>query len=453
MSSTSPPPSNDVDVDDEVKQSEENNGTAAMNDIIESATINDVDEDKDGHAIGLKGITWDKMSAKQLRRLCIVFRVKGYKNAKKNETIDILKRWCFNKKIYQAMYKEVHESSAGAPRKEVQCAFRLMNILFSDRFALDFANIGNIATRESLDTKKAANDEHFWERVQQEFVTSNSSSTNNAYNQLHFSDDKIFDLHNHINPGKIVLHSWKKLRAMWKAVNAEYKAALSRYTVSGTHESDFFAFCKGNLETYYLRLHLQQRLELNGMVEADLPFHCLLSSSMTVAELRERGIGGGGSSDATSSGRPCGSDGDGEEPRNSSNSGGTALDFEPNKKRKVVVKKGLQSLAATITAENNAVATAIRDYGDSQMRAELAKQKLLYMQQEDSRRREKYHLTMWEKMQSNIRLLRMDLREIEGLPSSAENEAARNSIEREIEALEKKKNELATELGIDSCFN
>ena len=169
--------------------------------------------------------------------------------------------------------------------------------------------------------------------------------------------------------------------------------------------------------------------------------------------MREKGIGGG-SSDATSSGHPCGSDGAGEEPRDSSNSGGTASDFEPNKKQKVVVKKqGLRSLAATITAENNAIATAIRDYGDSQMRAELAKQKLLYMQQEDSRRREKYRFTMWEKMQSNIRLLRTDLREIEGLPSSAENEAARNSIEREIEALEKKKNELATELGIDSCFN
>ena len=77
----------------------------------------------------------------------------------------------------------------------------------------------------------------------------------------------------------------------------------------------------------------------------------------------------------------------------------------------------------------------------------------LYMQQEDSRCRKNLLTIMWEKMQSNIRLLRTDLREIEGLPSSAENEAARNSIEREIEALEKKKNELATELGIDSCFN
>jgi hypothetical protein len=30
-----------------------------------------------------------------------------------------------------------------------------------------------------------------------------------------------------INPGIIVNHNWKELRAMWKTVNADYKAALT----------------------------------------------------------------------------------------------------------------------------------------------------------------------------------------------------------------------------------
>jgi hypothetical protein len=154
--------------------------------------------------------------------------------------------------------------------------FDFINILFSDEFASDFATIGNVANREILDSGKAGNEMHFWERVQDALV---GSTDNENYNQLQFVDDaEIFDSMHHINPSNIVLHDWKKLRSIWKNVNSNYKSALSRYTVSGTHTSDFFSFCNGDLEVYYLRLHLQQRPELNGMVEADLPHGCFLSS-------------------------------------------------------------------------------------------------------------------------------------------------------------------------------
>ena len=175
---------------------------------FENLTMDDVDENNDAF-VGVKGVTWDRFSAKQLRRICSVFGVRGYKNANKSETIEIVKRWLFNKKVYRTamnQYKQEATSTSGPPRKEVQCGFRLMNILFSDVFASDFATIGNIATREDLDSGKAANDMYFWERVRDAFVTPDDTST---YNELHFignDGNDILNSHHHINPGKIVVH-------------------------------------------------------------------------------------------------------------------------------------------------------------------------------------------------------------------------------------------------------
>ena len=74
-----------------------------------------------------------------------------------------------------------------------------MNILFSDVFAADFATIGNIATREEMDSGKAANEMYFWEQVQDAFVTPGDIST---YNELQFvgdDGDDIFNSQHHIN--------------------------------------------------------------------------------------------------------------------------------------------------------------------------------------------------------------------------------------------------------------
>lgn len=168
-----------------------------------------------------------------------------------------------------------------------------MKILFSDVFAADFATIvGDITIRETLDSGKVANDMYFWKKVRDAFVTDVATLT---YNYLHFvgddNGDEILNSQHHINPGQKI-HNCKILRAIWKAINnAEYKAALSRFTVSGTHNSNFFSFCKGILETYYLHLHLQQWPELNGMVKANLPDKCFVVSDMSVTELKAKGMG------------------------------------------------------------------------------------------------------------------------------------------------------------------
>jgi hypothetical protein len=212
-----------------------------------------------------------------------------------------------------------------------------------------------------LDSGKAGNDMHFWERVQQAFV----NPGNELYNQLQFVDNEdLFDLMPHINPGNIVFHDWKKLRSIWKSVNAAYKGALARFTVSGTHTSDFFSFCNGNLETYYLWLHLQRRPELNGMVEADLPADCLLASE-------KFSYNEGTSSDTTTN-------------RTSSTGSGGNSDECADSHCKKRVKKEYDRDDDGHSYADNQVANAIRDYADTQMRAEVAKQKLRYIEAKDS---------------------------------------------------------------------
>jgi hypothetical protein len=55
---------------------------------------------------------------------------------------------------------------------------------------------------------------------------------------------------------------------------------------------------------------------------------------------------------------------------------------------------------------DNQVANAIRDYADTQMRAEVAKQKLWYMEAEDSCQEKKLLLLEWDKLQANLQCAR-----------------------------------------------
>jgi len=155
---------------------------------------------------------------------------------------------------------------------------------------------------------------------------------------MRFLDDEIFASQDHIDPGNIVPHDWKKLQLIWKGINKEYKAALSQFTVSGTHNSNFCSFCNGKLDVYYLKKNLELHPQLNDMVEADLPTECALSSDMALSDLEVK----------------------------SNNDGSTKRKCSPN----------------------HEVAKAICDLANSCMGSELAKQHLLYMEREDTQRQE-----------------------------------------------------------------
>jgi len=87
-----------------------------------------------------------------------------------------------------------------------------------------------------MDSGNAANGvKYFWKQVlRNAFVSPDDTS---SYNELHFignDGNNILNSQHHINPGNIVVHDWKNSGLpMWKAINAEYKAALFRFTVSG----------------------------------------------------------------------------------------------------------------------------------------------------------------------------------------------------------------------------
>ena len=72
----------------------------------------------------------------------------------------------------------------------------------------------------------------------------------------------------------------------WKNLNGEYKAALSRYMMSGNHSSNFFDFCHGRRDVYYLQKHLEAKPNLNTTVAADLPDElCINSTGRTASRL------------------------------------------------------------------------------------------------------------------------------------------------------------------------
>jgi hypothetical protein len=232
------------------------------------------DYDSSGRPIGFDGKTWGQYQVVKLRVVCSKLQVYGVKNARKDQIMDSIIKTYQNLKVYSTTKEVFDNNPPTSTRKEIQCPYRLMNLLFSDDFAEDFSRIGNSPSRHTLDIGKAAYDQSFWSRVATAYLTHKPE-----YDLLQFIEDDIFAFETTINPAKIVPHEWKKLRTIWKAVIADYKTAFDRFTQSGTHNDNFYNFCAGKKEAYYLRLHLANKPSLNEMVEANLPEACSLSSS------------------------------------------------------------------------------------------------------------------------------------------------------------------------------
>lgn len=199
---------------------------------LANLTWDKIDIDSAGNATGVFGINFTQFSSKQLRSICSRLNIRGVKNVKKQIMIDHIVNHVKNRKAYDSIDAPSQNSGSAedevsptattgatttvAPtRKEIQCSFRLMNILFSDQFAERFAATGNVASRDLLDTGMAANDQLFWQAIHAVFV---SNTANPVFDQLLFTDDPVFSLQaDDINLSKIVPHEWKKLRSIWKS--------------------------------------------------------------------------------------------------------------------------------------------------------------------------------------------------------------------------------------------
>ncbi len=222
----------------------------------------------------------------------------------------------------------------------------------------DSVTLCNLSSRQLPDSGKAANQQHFWERVSVAYKESE-----NIFGKLHWLEDEIISEHSHVDPSKVVSHEWKKLRKIWKSLNA----AQVRFTQSGTHDKNFFAFCIGKVKTYHFQKYLDMGPHINATVKTGLPEECAMSSDGTMGLSR-----------------------------------GT-----PAKKRK----------------GNNDLTDAIYEYNNYFDSSEISKQKLVDMEKEEEqqekaeRRLEADHLQKkhnnlleeWEKMQSSKRLFCQEL--------------------------------------------
>jgi len=103
----------------------------------------------------------------------------------------------------QIKKRQVADSSNvifAATRKEPQCPHRLMNILFSERFAEGFAQLGSVA-------------DWVLEKSAKSTILGRSARSiegqDEAYNNMHFVDDEVLSDLDYINFGVIVPQSWK----------------------------------------------------------------------------------------------------------------------------------------------------------------------------------------------------------------------------------------------------
>ena len=154
-----------------------------------------------------------------------------------------------------------------------------MTIIFSNGIAERMCVLGNTATRADLDSKRINASSILWQEIHREFLGNTTS-----YNLKLSSDERFKD----VDSSVIVTHDAPKLYDMWKDVNQKYVKALARYTQSGTHESDFFGFCDGNLDVMYLRECLNVKPNLTefvrgGMFERD-EFDSLSESNCVTAQ-------------------------------------------------------------------------------------------------------------------------------------------------------------------------
>jgi hypothetical protein len=385
--------------------------------FLQTLTWDDVIEDDNGVVNGVLGLQWNKFTAKQLRTICSTLAIRGLRTMKREDYIKTILDTYANKKAYK--------NKDGAPsktRKEVQCTFRLMNILFSDKFADDFATLGNIANRALLDTGKAGNDEHFWIRVKEAF-----SEPHPNYDYLDFLSDDVLAAQDHIDPGKIVDHDWKKLRSMWKGVNADYKAALTRFTMSGTHDDNFFTFCNGKLDVYYLRKKLDEKPQLHKSINADLPPECALASDVDLftggLELHRR------SSSLTSSGT--------KKLRDEQGVNDTIRDFKDSREKMYLGKEKERTKLWETEEVRREKEEWRRDNEEARRQKEVAMR-----EEELSIQSRKVKFDEWTSMDTTIRQLRNDIRN----PTHDEDE--KEEMKKDMEDLKRRKRELAVELGI-----
>ena len=117
---------------------------------------------------------------RDLWAICSCLKIKGVKNTSKDSMLEKIVSVYKLKERYGRLTDNVDQFLTPT-RKEPQCPYRLLNVLFSDMFSEGLAQLGDVADRFQLDSGKASNNQLFWEGIQEAF-TSNSE----LFDDIHF---------------------------------------------------------------------------------------------------------------------------------------------------------------------------------------------------------------------------------------------------------------------------
>ncbi|OWZ15544.1 hypothetical protein PHMEG_00010797 [Phytophthora megakarya] len=137
----------------------------------------------------------------------------------------------------------------------------LLNVLFSDTFAARFARIRDKPYRQQLDAGETHGNSTFWRDIASAFNTKRTD-----YNDLISTDMRVEGVDASVGD----IHSAAKAYDVWKDVNNRYLKAMANFTKSGQHGDDFFAYCDGALNTFYLRECLEGKRDLVSFVDGGL---------------------------------------------------------------------------------------------------------------------------------------------------------------------------------------
>jgi hypothetical protein len=223
----------------------------------------------------IRGKPTTKTKFFELRAFCIRAGIKAYKNKTKTELLEMIAQKVNNNKVYDPIFNAKMAERGVPVAKQIQCPFRLVNVIFSGRFAARFAALFAKRTRADLDAPVSAEDK-FWKDVLVVFLDNTPCEELDNLTAAHPALDPA-----NIDPSDIVQHTVRQLRQIWGSTHGAYRKAHIRYTTTGTNGADFYEFCEGRVDALYVHLHLDRKPELVGAVNRELPDDVFFESSGT----------------------------------------------------------------------------------------------------------------------------------------------------------------------------
>lgn len=169
-------------------------------------------------------------------------------------------------------YDNIDPKPKKMKNKDINCALRLFNVMFSDKFVPKFMGIGNQRTRFELDTNNSP-EMAFWKEVLLDYL----DESNPHYGQLQYHHQAL--QRKGINPSKICFQmDWRKLQSTFRFVRGLWSAAFSNHAASREYGSDFWFYCNGRLDVLYLYLHTRQKPYLINAVRVNMTVNATFDS-------------------------------------------------------------------------------------------------------------------------------------------------------------------------------